>query len=397
MTSLPVRRMLLPVALLACLALAGPAAACPFCGMSGPTLTQEAKQANMVLYGYMSNGKPGNPDADLAGGTTDFVIEKQIKPHPFVAGKTKISLPRYIPTRGGKVPYLVFCDVFKGKIDPYRGVPLKGSDLPAYLDGALKVKDKKLADRLRYFFDYLNNDDLEVANDALKEFGNVGYDDYKDLAKTLPGDKVAKWLRDPKTPGYRFGLYASILGHCSKNKAEDAKLLRSFVDDPEKRVSSGVDGILAGYVMLQPKEGWAYVRGILQNPKSEFLLRYAAIRAVRFFAQYREDLVSRKECIEAVKLLLAQPGSADIAIEDLRKWEQWDLTDRILGLLKKDEYDLPIIQRAVLRFMISSPKKAAKAYVEKIRKEDEEAVTDAEELLKIEQQRDAASPPAPSK
>jgi hypothetical protein len=107
--------------------------------------------------------------------------------------------------------------------------------------------------------------------------------------------------------------------------------------------------------------------------------------------------VSRKECIEAVKLLLAQPGSADIAIEDLRKWEQWDLTDRILGLLKKEEYDLPIIQRAVLRFMISSPKKAAKAYVEKIRKEDEEAVTDAEELLKIEQQRDAALPPAPSR
>src|SRR5262249_17990585 len=156
-------------------------------------------------------------------------------------------------------------------------------------------KDKKIPERLRFFFDWLNNEDQEIATDALKEFGNVDYPEYKDIAGTFPAEKVAAWLKDPKTPSYRLGLYASILGHSSKNKAEHATLLRSLVEDPDKRATSGVDGILAAYTMLQPKEGLQYLRSILKDPKQEFLMRYAALRAVRFFVDYRSDIIARKD------------------------------------------------------------------------------------------------------
>src|SRR5205807_8030415 len=122
--------------------------------------------------------------------------------------------------------------------------------------------------------------------------------------------------------------YASMLGHCSKNKTEHARLLRSLVDDPDKRVTSGVDGILASDVMLQPKEGWQYLRGILKDPKQDFMMRYAALRSVRFFVDYRADIIGKKESVEAISQLLSQSDIADLAIEDLRKWKAWELTDR---------------------------------------------------------------------
>src|SRR5262249_36277524 len=152
----------------------------------------------------------------------------------------------------------VFCDVFKGKIDPYRGVPVQAdSDMVKYLTGAQAVKDKDVSARLRFYFDYLDNKEIEISNDAYKEFGNADYKDYRDMAKKLPANKLVGWLKDPNTPTFRYGLYASMLGHCGTDK--DAEVLRAMLEDPQKRISTGVDGVLAGYVMLKPKEGMEHL------------------------------------------------------------------------------------------------------------------------------------------
>ena len=58
----------------------------------------------------------------------------------------------------------------------------------------------------------------------IKEFklnGNADYKDYHEMAKHLPADKIAKWLQDPNTPAFRYGLYASMLGHCGTEKHGD--------------------------------------------------------------------------------------------------------------------------------------------------------------------------------
>ena len=107
-------------------------------------------------------------------------------------------------------------------------------------------------------------------------------------------------------------------------------------------------------------------------------------------------MVPHDDVVEAVTLLLDQPDVCDLAIEDLRKWHCWGLTPRILGLRTKESHDIPIIRRALLRFALSSPSKEAKKYVETQRKEDEQTVTDAEELLKLEQQQTQSAAPAPS-
>src|SRR5262249_44055973 len=147
--------------------------------------------------------------------------------------------------------FLIFCDVFKGKIDPYRGLPLSGdTDMAKYLKGAVGMKDKSISARLKFFFDYLDNTDQEISSDAYREFANADYKDYRDMAKDLPADKIAGWLKDPNTQTLRLGLYASMLGHCGT--AKHAKELRTLLDTPTRGLGGGLDGMLAGYVMLEP-------------------------------------------------------------------------------------------------------------------------------------------------
>ncbi len=390
-------RRLFPVWLGALLLLswADPATACPFCSMQGQTLTGDVNQASMVLFGTLTNARL-DPKGGLGQGATDLKIEEVLKKNDILGDKKVITLPRYVPTDNNKTKFLIFCDVFQGKIDPYRGVPVKAdSDMVKYLKGALAVKDKDIGTRLRFFFDYLDNSDLEISNDAYKEFGNADYKDYRDMAKHLPAQRIAKWLRDPETPSFRFGLYASMLGHCGSDK--DAALLRKLLDDPEKRMNSGVDGMLAGYTLLKPKEGWEYIKGILKDPKKEFMLRYAGLRAARFFHDSRPDVIDKKEVVDGVCLLLDQSDVADLAIEDLRKWGCWAAADRVLGLGEKKSHDVPIVRRAILRYALSCPDKKAAAYVAAMRQKDAEMVKDVEELLKLETTPPAAGTPAAKK
>src|SRR5205814_5030746 len=156
----------------------------------------------------------------------------------------------------------------KGQLSCFRlRTAKKGSELPTYLAGILTVKEEKPARRLRFYFDYLHHAEDEIANDALHEFRASDYKDYRDLAAHLPGEKLAAWLRDPKISGDRIGLLALLLGHCSKNRNQDAKLLRKLLDRPDQL---WIDGLLEGLMLLQPKTGWQETCKVLEDASADF-------------------------------------------------------------------------------------------------------------------------------
>jgi len=355
--------------------------ACPFCTMQGQTLTKEVNDANLVILGTPTNARPSPDGLD---GTCDFVIEEVVKSHPIIKDKTKITLPRYIPE--SKVKYLLFCNVFKDRADPFRGIPLKDNDIVGYLKGALALDEKNVPKRLAFFFPYLEHPETEVSTDAYKEFAAAEARDVMEMIqqsdRTKLKGKLVEWLRSPDTASYRYGLYGYLLGQCGK--AEDAEVLVELLNDPKRGLVSGVDGVLAGYISLQPRDGWEYLLAVLGNGKSDFTRRYAGLRTLRFLWEYRQDLVPQKELVGALTILLDQPDIADLAIEDLRKWKQWDQLDRILALAGRSSHDVPIVQRAILRFALSCPSTKAAAFVDAQRKRDPERVKDVEELLKLD-------------
>jgi len=362
--------------------------ACPFCTEGGgKTLIQEFQSFPVMIVGSLRNAK-------LKQDQTELVVETVFKGEEFLKGEKTILLPRYLPEQNAKV--LLIAEIFEGKIDPFRYVPIpEGSDLVKYLRGALAVEKKPATERLRYYFDYLNNPNIDISLDAYREFYIAPYAEYKQMATQLDPNVIAGWLKDPNTAPYRYGLYGSLLGHCGT--AEHATLLRSMIDDPEKNRVSGCDGLMAAYVMIQPKEAWDYLATILRNPNRDFFLRYAVLRTARFLYEQRPDLVSQKDLLTGYVQLIDQPDMADFAVEDLRKWHKWEYTDTILGVFGKKSHDSELLKRAILRFALSSPEPKAKTFVEQQKQRDNRWVQDVQALLEIEDAAaTAVSTPAPA-
>lgn len=381
------------VAALPCFA--RPAQASPICcdPDAALPLVQQFDKADIVLFGHFKNARPSNNGLDQ--GTTDFVIERTYKEHPLIKGKKELTLPKYITD--SKTKFIIFGEVYMGKLDFYKGTPLvDGSEMVKYIEGSLHLKAKSQAERLRYAFDFLNSPEFEVSTDAYREFARSDYRDYKELAKKLDADKIAGWLKDPKTPPYRYGLYSMLLGHCGN--AKHADLLMGMINEAEKNKSSGVHGLMMGYILIEPEKGWTYLKNLVQNKKHPFLMRYAGLNTVRFLYEWRHDLVNKdeaaakKEVVSGVMGVLNVDDMADFAVEDLRKWKRWECTDQVLGMFGRKELNSPIIRKSILRFALQCPNPAAKSFVAEQRKRDAEWVSDTEELLNLETTPAASTP-----
>jgi hypothetical protein len=385
------RHWLLPVAGLSlALAIVPTADACPFCPSAGQTLLGEVNQAHLIVFGTLSNAQ--RDMNDFGKGTTDLDIEVVVKDHEFLNGKKKITLPRYVPPDPkGKSKYLIFCEIYKGELDPYRGeaVP-EDSKIAEYLKGAIDLKDKDVPTRLHYFFKYFDSADWAISGDAFQEFSNADYKDVQVAAAKMDPDRIVGMLKDPNTSIARYGLLGLLLGHCGK-KDKHAAALKEFIDDPKVKQATGLDGLLAGHVMLDAKAGMSHVGGLIKEPKEDFLVRYAALRCLRFFWEYRDDVIRKADVVEALKPLLDQPDIADLAIEDLRKWQQWDLATHIIGLFDKPTHDVSIIQRSIIKYALTAPaeNKTAAAFLARMRADPKQAerVRDLEQLLELEKPR----------
>lgn len=377
------------VALVVALLCTSTSKSCPFCTSQGQTLLGEVGQANLIIFGKLTNAKL-DKDAELGNrGTTDIEIELVVKPHEILGDKKTLTIPRYVPD-DGKNPskYLVFIEVLNGKIDPYRGEAVKPtSKIAEYLKGAIAVRDKDVAARLNYFYQYLDSEEATISADAYMEFGNADYPDFRKMAEKLDPEVPVKWLADANTPATRFGLYGSILGHCGK-KDKHAHVLREILEDPKKRFTSGMDGLLAGYLMLDPEAGWKYLVSILGDDKQEFLLRYAALRTIRFFWDFRPDVLSKEKCVEGLALLLKQSDIADLAVDDLRRWKRWELAEKVYALFDLQTHDVPIVKRSLVRYALSAPQdnKLSQAFLKRMRDHDADWVQQIDELLKLEEE-----------
>src|SRR5688572_20918675 len=123
----------LPLVVAAVLALPPcPAPACSLCSMiaSQPTLRQVYEGAKLVVLGTASKPR-GNADGT---GVADFTISKVLKDDPWRGNRKAVVLTRYVRDTDSNT-YVVFCNVPDGKLDPYRGQPVRSAGLLPYLEG----------------------------------------------------------------------------------------------------------------------------------------------------------------------------------------------------------------------------------------------------------------------
>jgi hypothetical protein len=374
------------LALALMLALPCPAPACTLCSgnpQTAVTTRLAGQQAKLVLYGIMSNPRLDPAGSGAPGsGRTDFRIEKVLKSDPFITGKKVIEVPRYVPV-SPKSParYVLFCDVYKGKLDPYRGMPIQSADTLAYVQGTLALDPKNTVASLLFFFRYLDHADQDLANDAFIEFTKANDQEIGQVAARLAPDKVRRLLLDPKTPPERLGLCAFLLGACGGPR--DAALLRGLLDRPTDRVGKAYDGILGGYIQLQPRAGWDLAVAILADGRKPFPDRFAVLRTLRFEHAWKPQ-ETRRDVLRGLVVMLDQGDIADMAIEDLRRWQMWDLTDAVLAQFGKRSHSAPILRRAIVRYALSCPRPEAARFVAQLRRQDADLVADVQESLEFE-------------
>jgi hypothetical protein len=364
--------------LVALLALPCPAEPCSICNVQGTTLRQDAQQAKMILYGPLVKSRVGN---DGLGGTSDFQIDKVIKNDPFLAGRKMLELPRFVPV-DPKNPefYLVFCDIFNNKLDPYRGVKVASPAIVEYLQGAMALDPKNTEANLLFFFKYVDHKDANIAQDAFLELARAGDKEMGQVASKFPPAKLRTWLQDPALTADRLNLFGLMLGACGTDR--DAVLLNSFLKDPTDRNLAAYQGVLSGYIQLRPREGWDLVYDVLRDAKKPFLQRYAVIRTMRFYQGWKPQ-ESKREVMKGLTIAVEQGDVADLAIEDLRRWEIWDLTPSVLAQFGKKSHEAPIVKRCIVRYGLSCPRPEAREFIARLRKQDAELVQEVEESLRL--------------
>ena len=369
----------------------------PFLGVQqNLTFRQEAAGAHIVAIVTLANPRLKG-SADSGDGTTGLRVQTILKGEKELKGVGTIEHPRYMPIADPKNPptYLIFCEVFREKLDTYRGVAVRKDGIIDYIKGAMALDPKDSVHFLSYFFDHLNDADPAIADDALLEFAKIDYRIVPAWAKKLPAEKLAGWLKRPNLSTARVRLYAALLGDCGADR--DADLLRQLLDRARKQEQyDAIDGLLLGYTILRPKEGWAYLRDLLAQPESPAALRLAGIRVLRFLGGARQGLVSKEELVGGLVLLLAQGDFADIAIEQLRLWKCWEAAAEVLGCYGKKTHNIPIVRRAIIRYALSCPDDSkTKLFLAERRKVEPEMVKDVEESIAFEKTSPTDSSPRP--
>src|SRR5262245_29008193 len=365
------------------------ACACTYCDPSNQklqTFRQEARNSKIVITGHLANPR-------LVGdnGLTDLVIEHVLKDDPALGKQKTVTLSRWSPVDPKKPPQLlVFFDVYEGKLDPFRGVSLRGTDLPAYLRGALALDDRDRVACLLYFFKHLDSPDPDVAADAFLEFAKASDQEIGAVGPKLDPGKLRKLLADPKTPPERLGVFAFLLGACG-TKA-DADTLLSMASRTDDRTSGALSGILGGLIEMRPADGWKTAAGILEDPKRSYGDKLAVLGTLRFYHAYK-PADHRKPILAGMAGVIAHGDMADMAVEDLRRWKWWDLSGHVLAQFGKSTHAAPLVRNAIVRYALTCPDADAAAFIKKLRATDPALVREVEESLEFER----PAPPPKSK
>jgi hypothetical protein len=361
---------------------ASPVAACGFVESAGklPTLREEAVACKVLVYGRLANPTVG-PDGKA---TTELVVTQVLKSDPAIAGKLTLRLPTYleVPDPANPPGLLAFAVITDGQIDFIRGLPCT----PAAADfvaGGMKLDGKDRVGVMAYCADFLEHPDPVVAADAFAEFIKSTDPEIRAVGRAMNAEKLRGWLRSDKTPTDRLRLYTFLLAQCGAKA--DARLLRDLLDRwVNEKSPPQLDGALTAYTLLDREAGWGYVCNVLADPKKPFIVRYAGLRAIRYFQTTDPDAVSKADRLKAVSLALDHADMADLAVNHLAQWKSWDLTGDVLGLPARPGFDAPIIRRAVIRYALSCTDRKAKEFLAVIRKSDPDLVADTEAWFKTE-------------
>lgn len=347
---------------LGCLVPKATASMCPFCDAPSLTLAEEIAQSGHVL---LAKWIGGTDPTDVSAGTATFEVLEvgQSEDDAFEVGQT-IELPQYLA--GDKTAQYLLLGPNTRVLDWQipREVSEAGWKYLSALPSPVTSPDAKV-ERLRYFVEYLQHPELAISNDAYGEFASAKYETIKALRTEFPKAELIKWIADPDTPVTRMGLYGLLLGLCGDDDAAAAMEKKILTPDTSFRL--GIEGVISGYLLITGEQGLEVLEDKIiksttwQNSDGEvkkvpFSEVFAVMQALRFMWTYEPDRISKNRLKQSMHELLERPELSDLVIADLSRWEDWSRQDRLMTMYDEDNYAIPSVKRAIIRYLFFASK-----------------------------------------
>lgn len=357
--------------------------ACPFCGPPQSRLSERLAKNDVTVLAEWLESTPGK---NGIGGKTQFrVIERLRGPEgkPFFLKGDLVNLPRELNGQPGQR-----CLLFGRKDEEVTWEsPVPVSDEAERYVRESPASDEPLEKRLDYYLRHLESNDPLIAMDALAEFAVVPYSDVAALAAKLPVEKLRVWLADERTVPQRLGLYGMMLGLCGT--AEDAELLRSKIEKPHPDYPFGLDGITFGYLLLTKSDGLDVLDKIKLRPKTTSAEELASIMAaLRVMWIDGGDRIPHERLRQSMRICLNRPETAEKAIADLARWEDWSIQDRVMSMYGAKDFDDRYTRKAIVGYFFAATKAKspetklqARKNLDKLRERDPMMVREVERFF----------------
>ncbi len=341
------------------------------------TLTEQMAQADVTVIAEYKIAEMPAEDGSHFGNTVYVITKVQSNPsHSKFKPGDEIRLNRYQEGKPGDLAILTGTQISETAAQitqPFSTQPqddfLWSSPLPitpeavTYIDKLPSLEVNPI-DRLEYFLSYLESKDPVVADDAYAEFAIAPYEQVVSLSPRIDSSKIRGYVTDPNTPVTRLGFYGLLLGLCGG--PEDAALMEKMVAEKTGDFRIGIDGVMAGYLLLTGDRGLKVLEEtkIKKQPEGQpevpFSEIYAAMQALRFTWDYAtEAQLPKLRVKEAMRLFLERPDMADLAVLDLARWNDWDVSDRLIAMYGKEDFDLPSVKKSIAGFFIQCQKAGA--------------------------------------
>ena len=333
------------------------AQACPLCFTPGQSLSESVQENDIVLLAEFVEAIRKSPDSDPSG-----CVFRSLEVHKGEWKTPRIELPRYESGKPGDL-FLMRGSIKKAKEadapDSVEWASPQGISEIAfrYLQQAPSTETNG-AVRLKYFLKFFDSTDDTIANDAHGEFAMAKYEDVVAVRDLFPRAKLREWMDDAKKPKTRRGLYGMMLGLCGN--ADDAEFLNSFFKPtPNDEFPLGLDGMLAGYVMLKGEAGLAHIEAVYSKDQKANPTDLGCVQKVlNFFWSYEPNRFPKDRLRASMRLLLDQPNWADQVIENLARWQDWSAQARVIAMF--DDPKSQHARKAIVTYLRMSELAGAK-------------------------------------
>lgn len=342
--------------------------ACPFCEATCPTIREELDPAEVVALARLVAVEPsamGKAQVTTsAAKVARYEILDALRGGSALRGVRFVEVPDASEQKPGSIRLLTACGAPK----------LTWSESHRLTERSREYVRRSAAlvaeggERLAFFYEYLEDAEELIAQDAYNEFATAPYDEVKKLRDKMDRRRLAERIADPKMPASRRGLLYTMLGICGT--ADDVPLFDDLVRRGSRANPGSFDAILAAYLSLRGDAALDTIDELFLKidtsaGKPDLADGHAAIRALRFHLEEQHG-VAKDRILKSLRLVLERPELASVVIADLARWQDWKAMPRLIELFKKADGGASGLRVQVVNYLLTCPLPEASKHLDEL-------------------------------